>query len=70
MDVQGLEAADWRRSSYSEDNGGQCVEAALGSGVVGLRDSKVSDGPVLVVGSGAWGAFVRAAIRREWKGGS
>ncbi|MFB4197077.1 DUF397 domain-containing protein [Streptomyces carpaticus] len=70
MDVQGLEAAVWRRSSYSEDNGGQCVEAALGGGVVGLRDSKVSDGPVLVVGSAAWSAFVRAAIRREWEGGS
>ncbi|GAA2043267.1 MULTISPECIES: DUF397 domain-containing protein [Streptomyces] len=66
----GFSDAVWHRSSYSDNNGGQCVEVALVRGLAGLRDSKVSGGPVLVVGSGAWGAFVRAAIRREWEGGS
>ncbi|MDN3020335.1 DUF397 domain-containing protein [Streptomyces sp. S.PB5] len=53
-------AARWRKSSYSNGEGGSCVEVADGfPGVVPVRDSKVVDGPVLVVGAAAWGAFVR-----------
>lgn len=38
----------WRKSSYSNGNGGTCVELAhLGDGAV--RDSKNPDGPVLDV---------------------
>ncbi|MEV7343975.1 DUF397 domain-containing protein [Streptomyces sp. NPDC093544] len=54
-------AAQWRKSSYSDDNGGDCVEVADGfPGVVPVRDSKVPDGPVLVIGSAAWTEFTRA----------
>lgn len=50
--------AVWRKSSRSGQNGGTCVEVAgnLG-GVVAVRDSKDPDGPVLVVGRGAWRSF-------------
>ncbi|WP_051871763.1 DUF397 domain-containing protein [Streptomyces sclerotialus] len=54
-----VSAAAWRRSSYSNTQGGECVEVADGfPGVVPVRDSKRPDGPVLVCGAEAWRAFV------------
>ncbi|MGW1814446.1 DUF397 domain-containing protein [Streptomyces sp. NPDC002125] len=51
--------AAWRKSSYSGTNGGECVEVADGcSASVPVRDSKNPAGPVLIVGTGAWQAFV------------
>jgi Domain of unknown function (DUF397) len=29
----------WRKSSYSDGNGGNCVEAASGNGVISVRDT-------------------------------
>ncbi|WP_243741337.1 DUF397 domain-containing protein [Streptomyces sp. 8K308] len=50
----------WRRSSYSNANGGNCVEVADGfPGVVPVRDSK-NPGAALVVPAGAWAAFVES----------
>ncbi|AQS68318.1 DUF397 domain-containing protein [Streptomyces pactum] len=50
----------WRRSSYSGPNGGDCVEVAekCPTGAVPVRDSKVPGGPVVTVGAGAWQSFV------------
>ncbi|NEA61127.1 DUF397 domain-containing protein [Streptomyces sp. SID12488] len=54
-------AARWRKSTYSDDNGGSCVEVADGvPGIVPVRDSKVLDGPVLLLGADAWAEFVGA----------
>ncbi|KOX30804.1 MULTISPECIES: DUF397 domain-containing protein [unclassified Streptomyces] len=54
-----LTGARWRKSSYSGTNGGDCVEVADGfPGAVPVRDSKNPSGPALVVGPGAWQAFV------------
>ncbi|WP_394425715.1 DUF397 domain-containing protein [Streptomyces sp. SGAir0957] len=49
-----LEEAVWTKSSYSGDSNGQCVEvaaltAAPFSGKRAVRDSKVPNGPVLVL---------------------
>jgi hypothetical protein len=53
-----LRVATWRKSSYSNQDGGACVEVAHGfSGVVPVRDSK-NPGPTLVVRADAWRAFV------------
>ncbi|WND37692.1 DUF397 domain-containing protein [Streptomyces sp. BB1-1-1] len=55
-----LSNARWTKSSYSNGQGGDCVEVADGvPGVVPVRDSKVAAGPVVVVGSVAWTEFVR-----------
>lgn len=56
----GLSAAvEWRKSSYSNANGGDCVEVADNlSGVVPVRDSKDPEGPALVFAADAWTAFV------------
>ena len=48
---------DWRKSSYSGGNGGQCVETATGNGVVLVRDTTNRSGGTLALGAGAWQAF-------------
>ncbi|MCP9945264.1 DUF397 domain-containing protein [Streptomyces somaliensis] len=49
----------WRRSSYSNQAGGNCVEVADGfRAVVPVRDSKVPHGPALCFPTAVWGAFV------------
>jgi hypothetical protein len=50
----------WRTSSYSTGSGGECVEVALTTVAVHVRDSKcvAQDGPVLRVGSAAWSALL------------
>ncbi|WP_405862737.1 DUF397 domain-containing protein [Streptomyces sp. NBC_01515] len=53
-----LNAVTWIKSSCSGENGGNCVEVAPAFPVVvPVRDSKVVDGPVLVVTHSAWSAF-------------
>ncbi|MFG2963105.1 DUF397 domain-containing protein [Streptomyces sp. NPDC048288] len=49
----------WFKSSYSDNEGGACVEVAL-SVAVHIRDSKTPAGPELRVAAPAWGAFVSA----------
>jgi Domain of unknown function (DUF397) len=59
-----LLAGPWRKSSYSNDSGGECVEVADGlPGVVPVRDSKNPTGPALLVNARAWQAFVTHAGR-------
>ncbi|MCX4654960.1 DUF397 domain-containing protein [Streptomyces microflavus] len=51
----------WVKSSYS-DNGGSCVEwaprTASATGLVPVRDSKNTTGPVLSIPAAAFSAFV------------
>ncbi|NEA43380.1 DUF397 domain-containing protein [Streptomyces sp. SID11385] len=49
---------DWRRSAYSDQTGGNCVEIARRTLLVGVRDSKQSAGAVLVLPSTVFDAFV------------
>lgn len=51
----------WFKSSYSNSEGGACVEIAALPGTVHVRDSKDAGGPQLAFGSGAWREFVRFA---------
>ncbi|MFE4826718.1 DUF397 domain-containing protein [Streptomyces sp. NPDC056672] len=48
----------WSKSSYSSQDGGNCVEIADLTGAVGVRDSKDKTGPALVVPAAAWTSFV------------
>ena len=49
----------WRKSSYSGNNGGDCIEAGNGSGLVAVRDTKDGgNGPVLGFTPAAWTAFL------------
>jgi Domain of unknown function (DUF397). len=40
-------SATWRKSSYSSEDGGQCVELADLTATIGIRDSKNPYGPYL-----------------------
>lgn len=54
-----LPDAVWFTSSYSGNNGGNCVEVASNlPGLVPVRDSKRPAGPVLLLAPAAWGSFV------------
>ncbi|WP_372409064.1 DUF397 domain-containing protein [Streptomyces luteireticuli] len=58
-----LPHAEWVKSSYSQGNGGQCIEwapAFVSIGVIPVRDSKRPDGPVLTASAPAWSSFVAA----------
>lgn len=48
----------WRKSSYSDSDGGNCIEVAALPGAVLLRDSKVVAGPRLMVAAETWEALL------------
>jgi hypothetical protein len=54
MDVTGVA---WRKSSYSGDNGGDCIEVGTPGPAVAVRDSKHPDGPKLAFAAATWKAF-------------
>ncbi|MER5455674.1 DUF397 domain-containing protein [Micromonospora sp. NPDC002389] len=62
MDLTG---AIWRKSTRSSGNQGDCVEVADNlAQVVGVRDSKDRQGPVLTFTPKTWRAFVKFAKTR------
>ena len=52
-------SVQWRKSSRSAHEGGECVEVAGLAPMVGVRDSKDPDGPRLTFGVATWRAFTR-----------
>ncbi|MGO4749578.1 DUF397 domain-containing protein [Streptomyces sp. 2MCAF27] len=51
----------WRKSSYSNGDGGHCVEVADNVlGVVPVRDSKDPHGPALAFPVSSWSSFISA----------
>jgi hypothetical protein len=53
---------DWRKSSYSNDNGGNCVETASDAGVILVRDTTNRNGGTLAFSAEAWERFT-ASVR-------
>ncbi|GAB3207331.1 DUF397 domain-containing protein [Nocardia tengchongensis] len=57
----------WRKSSYSGSNGGQCVEVAIASETVQIRDSKYSGPParrpIITVPSHLWADMLEFVLR-------
>jgi hypothetical protein len=49
----------WRKSSYSSDQGGQCLEVAeTPHTTVAIRDSKTPAGPILTLDPATFTTFV------------
>ncbi|MGA6157974.1 DUF397 domain-containing protein [Stenotrophomonas sp. NPDC087984] len=48
----------WFKSSYSGSGGGDCVEVAIRTGAVLIRDSKTPQGGRLTISPEAWAAFI------------
>jgi Domain of unknown function (DUF397) len=57
--------ATWRKSTRSQQSG-QCVELARVAGMIGVRDSKDPDGPVLVFTAEEFAAFLDGAANGEF----
>lgn len=56
-------AVSWRKSSYSNQDGGACVEVSDDfAAVVPVRDGKLPHGPVLVFPAAGWASFVSAVV--------
>jgi Domain of unknown function (DUF397) len=49
----------WRTSSYSDANGGNCVEIADTARAVLVRDTQDRDGVTLTFSAEAWTAFTQ-----------
>jgi hypothetical protein len=48
----------WFKSSYSGNDGPDCVEVAISPATIHIRDSKNRTGARLAVSSGIWTAFL------------
>lgn len=55
----------WFRSSYSNHDGGECVEVSSRPPSVRVRDSKDKAGPTLTFSPEAWSAFVSFASEAQ-----
>ncbi|MEV0253113.1 DUF397 domain-containing protein [Streptomyces sp. NPDC050732] len=52
---------NWFKSSYSDDEGANCVEIALcAPSGLRVRDSKLPASPELTISAPAWAAFIAA----------
>jgi hypothetical protein len=56
---------DWQSSTYSQNNGGECIQWAPDYGrahqVVPVRDSKNPAGPVLMLPAEGWAGLIEFA---------
>jgi hypothetical protein len=50
----------WRKSTYSDANGGQCLETATSHGVIRVRDTASRTGETLTFSAEAWQIFTAA----------
>ena len=50
---------DWRKSSYSNGQGGDCVETASDNGAILVRDTTNRDGGTLNFTADVWRTFLR-----------
>ncbi len=60
-------SSEWRKSSRSGGNGGQCVEVRMHDGAIKLRDSKDRTGPVLTFTPAEWRAFLDGVHSGEFE---
>lgn len=54
-----LKQAEWRKASRSKEDGSNCIELAGASGIIAIRDSKETGGPMLVVSRRDFGSFAQ-----------
>ncbi|MFJ8662223.1 DUF397 domain-containing protein [Streptomyces sp. NPDC093795] len=59
--MNNTESLAWFKSSYSNTEGGECIEVATSAGAVHVRDSKDVARPALRVSPDAWAGFVQLA---------
>ena len=67
--METAQPVSWRKSSYSSSNGGDCVEIAITSHTITVRDSKNPTGTVLTVTLDGWRAFTQDAKSKNYTRG-
>jgi len=67
-DNSDLAGAVWRKTSYSNGNGGNCIEVAEVDGGHAVRDSKNPTGPALMFTAASWRAFTAGVRACEFAG--
>ncbi|MFJ8636797.1 DUF397 domain-containing protein [Streptomyces sp. NPDC093568] len=55
----------WHKSSYSTNEGPECVEVAAAPDTIHVRDSKNQRGPQLSFGEAEWSTFISYAADRD-----
>lgn len=58
MDLRENGVTGWHKSSYSGNNGGDCVEVGDGDGFTAVRDTKNRQGGFISVSPDSWRAFI------------
>ncbi|MFI8322799.1 DUF397 domain-containing protein [Streptomyces sp. NPDC085529] len=58
-----MDPVQWRKSSYSGPNGGECIEVADLAPHIAVRDSKDPSRPHLLATPDAFAVFVEAAAQ-------
>jgi hypothetical protein len=56
----------WRKSSFSDNSGGNCVEVKSTGGAFAVRDTKFADSPILVFSATEWLAFTQGVRAGEF----
>ncbi|SFN78401.1 DUF397 domain-containing protein [Actinomadura madurae] len=56
----------WRKSSHSGGQGGDCVEVAAFETGIGVRDSREQEGPRLTFGVAEWRVFAERVKASEF----
>ena len=64
MSTEGAVPLAWFKSSYSGNEGGECVEVASTAEAVLVRDSKDKEGPRLAFGRAEWSEFLTFAAEQ------
>ena len=59
------EKLHWFKSSYSDGEGGDCVEVATCPHTIHIRDSKNPTGPTLTLSPTTWSAFLSGELVGE-----
>ena len=65
---EALARATWRKSSYSQGSGAECVEVAHLGSAYALRDSKDATGPCLLITPQAAHDLITAIKKRGLRG--
>ncbi|MEU2114989.1 DUF397 domain-containing protein [Streptomyces sp. NPDC016459] len=56
---------NWKKSSYSNGSGGECLECAQTKTKIFIRDSKFTQGPTISMQSAPWQTFVDSLPAQE-----
>ncbi|MFI2347084.1 DUF397 domain-containing protein [Streptomyces sp. NPDC019443] len=64
VSASGTAELGWFKSSYSGGEGGECVEVAVETSTVHIRDSKDIRRPYLSIRAAGWAAFLGFAAGR------